>query len=155
MVSFRATRQEHLDYAERIAAIPETTIAWFGGWLSADGSIKAHSEKAPKISFIITDADPLDRMSDLFGNAVDGPRKPSANALGSKYLYSWQISGWKAKIILDRVYPWLSLRYKERADVFLNWKPRGHAGRKLQPADVIEIKTALSSGTHGVGKELA
>lgn len=154
MTSQRATAAEHEAFALRLAAIDEPTIAWFGGWLCADGSIKAGPENGrPCIRFVITDLDPLDKFATLFGNKVGGPHPPSG--LGVKDRYEWQISGWRAAMILERVRPWLSTRYGERADVFADWAPRGHAGRLLDPEMVSTIKAALAAGGHGTGRRLA
>lgn len=153
MTSQRSTITQHFEYAARVGAIDEPTIAWFAGWLCADGSIKEHDGGRPKISFTLTDIDPLDRFAELFGNSVQGPIPPSG--LGVKDRYHWQISGWRAAIILQRVRPWLSQRYAERAAAFDAWEPRGHAGRKLTPDDVAIIKAELAKGGHGVGRRLA
>lgn len=152
MVSFRATRQEHLDYKALVDAIPETKIAWFGGWVSADGCVGSDKTK-PVIKFTLTDLDPLQEFSALFGNKIHGPYPQ--RGLGTKPTYHWQISGWKARYILVRLAPWLSARYTERAAINDDWEPREHAGRKLEPADIVAIKGALSTGKHGVGRQLA
>lgn len=140
-------------YVGRLDAIDEATFAWFAGWLCADGSIKAHSEKSPKISFTITDRDPLDRFAALFGNKVQGPIPPSG--LGKKERYHWQISGWRCVEILTIVEPWLSNRYRERYQrAIAHWKPR-ERGVKLRPDDVADIRRRLDGGGHGVGAALA
>jgi hypothetical protein len=86
-------------YKARIDALDETQIAWFAGWLCADGSIGiADSRGRPTLDFTICDRDPLEKMSELFGNSVGGPFAPSG--LGTKPRLKWKISGWKACIIL-------------------------------------------------------
>lgn len=152
-ISQRSTAATHEEYAARVAAIDEATIAWFSGWLCADGCIAEHSDGRPTIKFTICDIDPLEKFAALFGNAVGGPWPPSG--LGVKPRYSWIISGWKAAVILERVKPWLSERYTERAERVSQWEPRGHAGRKLTPADVAIIKAELKTGKHGIGRRLA
>lgn len=149
-----ASEAEQRSYAARLANIDEATMAWFSGWLCADGSIKRHSEKAPKISFTITDLDPLDRFSEIFGGKVNGPFP--ATGLGVKDRYHWQVSGWKAAAIIERCRPWLSVRYTERADMALNsWRPRLHRGQKLNPEQVADIKRRLACGHRGIGRQLA
>lgn len=140
-------------YIERLDAIDEATFAWFAGWLCADGSIKAHSATSPKVSFTITDRDPLDRFAALFGNSVQGPIPPSG--LGKKDRYHWQISGWRCVEILGIVEPWLSDRYRGRyQNVLRYWKPR-ERGHKLGADDVADIKRRLREGGHGIGATLA
>jgi len=41
--------REYAAYAKRLAEIPEADIAWFGGWVSADGSIHDWSWGRPGI----------------------------------------------------------------------------------------------------------
>src|SRR5579859_3144771 len=131
------------DFQALIDSISDTDMAWFGGWLSADGCILASSGNGPvKIRFTICDKDPLEKFSNLFGNSVGGPLKPSG--LGKTPRYDWQVSGMKARMLIVKVYPWLSDRYKRRADKALaSWVPREHSGRKLTPDIVAAIKAEL------------
>jgi hypothetical protein len=135
----------------RVAAIAATDIAWFSGWLCADGSIKPGPP--PAIKFTICDRDPLERFSDLFGNRVHGPFKPSG--LGKQVRYEWKLSGAKSLVLLRRCLPHLSRRYRERAEQAMRHSPRDHNGRKLSPSEIISIRAVLSSGRHGVGRMLA
>jgi hypothetical protein len=144
------------EYRAQVAAIPETDIAWFGGWLCADGSIKRSQGRAGGLclAFALTDREPLDRFAEMFGNSVCGPLAPSG--LGRKPRYEWRISGTRAVIVVDRVRPWLSPRYLAKADDLLaSWQPRGHCGVRLVPDDVIAIRRELAAGGHGVGRRLA
>lgn len=150
MVNTFASQEEQAEYASRVANISEADIAWFGGWLSADGSIGSNPQR-PHIRFCLTDIDPLERFSDLFGNAIYGPAKQ--HGLGTKPVYEWKLSGWRAKVVLLRVRPWLSVRYAERASLFDAWTARAHRGQKLTPENVAYIREELSSG--GVGRHLA
>lgn len=148
--------EDFSDYQARLDSVSDIDMAWFGGWLSADGCILASGGKGPvKIRFTICDKDPLDKFSILFGNSVSGPIAPSG--LGKTPRYYWQISGSKARLLIKKVYPWLSDRYKERADKALaSWMPREHPGRKLTPETVAAIKAALAiDSSYGSGKRLA
>ena len=122
--------REYARYAKRLAGIPEVDIAWFGAWVSADGSIKDWGGGRPGIRVVITDLDPLERMSELFGNKPSGPQAPTG--LGKKVRYEWAITGWKAYQILERIDPWLSERYAAKSKRFRDgWTPRAHHGYKL------------------------
>lgn len=149
----RATEYDHAEFAKQLNKIDDATFAWFAGWLSADGSILNAQDGRPRLRFGITDRDPLEKFSDLFGNAVSGPH-PS-RGIGVKDIYLWQISGWRAAMLLERVRPWLSDRYKSRMDALSGWEPRGHAGRKLTPENIHDIKHRLATGAHGIGRKLA
>lgn len=150
MSSARATEQERKDYELRISQISKENIAWFGGWLCADGCITQIKE-SPKLKFTLCDKDPLYKFSALFGNSVHGPFAPSG--FGKLKRYEWSISGWRAVVILNRCLLWLSFRYYRKAIKALeNFKPRGHAGRTLNPEKVREIR---ASKGHGSGVEMA
>jgi hypothetical protein len=155
-------------YIERLNSISDTDIAWFGGWLSADGCIMRNPGArtrngqprrqltVPRIRFTITDRDPLDRFAALFGNTVSGPAAPYGNTIGKQPYYSWQITGHAAALILQRVRPWLSERYRGRADLAVSgFSPREHLGRILSPDDVVIIKSELATGARGIGSQLA
>ena len=132
--------------------LPEADIAWFAGWLSADGSIYTTDSRArPAIRFCLTDRDPLDRFSEMFGNRVCGPFEQSSAAFGTKPIYEWKISGSKAVAILERCMPWLSKRYAERARQARKYTVREHSGRILTPTCVIDIKKRLRAGEQGRG----
>ena len=102
----------------------------------------------PAIKFKQADRDPLDKMSALLGGTVGGPHQPTG--WGKKETYSWSIRGEKAVELLHLVWPWLSLRYQDRARPFMDKvKVRG---RKLTEADVERIRTETG---YGSGKRLA
>lgn len=151
--TMRQYAQERAAYIQRLDNIPVETLSWFAGWLCADGSILNAGGGRPKIRFVITDIDPLDTFSVLFGNAVDGPHPP--RGLGNKPVYAWAMSGWRAALLLDMVRPWLSVRYTARLDALGPFPEKKHCGWKLTPVQVNDIRNRLSVGKHGVGKELA
>lgn len=154
MTSTYASASEQAEFAARIATIDEATIAWFTGWLCADGCILNVGKGRPAIKFTLTDIDPLDKFAEMFGGSVSGPFP--ATGLGVKDRYEWRISGWKVAAVIGRVRPWLSHRYAERADKALDaWRPRLHRGQKLNPEAVAEIKRRLDSDGHGAGRRLA
>ncbi len=145
------TLRQRQEYQNRIDAIPETKIAWFSGWLCADGSIK-HGD-ASTIKFTICDRDPLEAMSGLFGNNVQGPYKPSG--FGKRDRFVWGIRGFKAQVILSRCIPWLSARYLERAKLAIALSNKPRKPRRLTDDDVRSIKRSLKRGKHGIGQKLA
>lgn len=149
----RGTPVNKAEFEERLDALGETWLAWFAGWLCADGSILDVEGGRPRIRFTITDLDPLDQFSEQLGGAVNGPYPPSG--LGVKNRYTWSISGWRAVAVLRRVRPWLSIRYGRRADALLGYESRDHYGQKLTPQDVESIRAALATGGHGTGRRLA
>jgi len=143
-------------FRQRLASIDETVIAWFSGWLSADGSVKISDQRGrPSIRFQICDRDPLDRFAEVFGNRVGGPFPQGANAFGTRPVYEWKITGARAVLLLGRCLPWLSERYAARARSAMRYETSPHAGRKLTPDDVAEIKRELAVGVHGTGRRLA
>ncbi len=145
------SRDKREEFRNYIADLPEAEISWFAGWTSGDGSVLNAGKTRPRIRFTLTDKDPLDKFSDLFGNRVHGPYNPTG--LGKLPRFVWQISGWRACVVLNRIYPWLSNRYQERSTPYLNYE--AHGGRKLNPAQVLEIKKAFSSGKWGTNRDLA
>ena len=152
--SKKASRSQLREYEARISRIPEVDLAWFAGWLCADGSIKKADERnRPKLSFQICDRDPLEQMTRLFGGTVGGPFPPSG--LGKLPRYSWSISGWKAVFILRRCLPWLSERCLEKANRALElFKIQRDGGNKLSFEDVEEIRKKLQNG-YGSGRIIA
>jgi hypothetical protein len=146
------TSRRHVAYRKYIEELDESVVAWFGGWLSADGSI--HSEqkmRRPGISFKLCDRDPLQKFAELFGNRVGGP--VPASGFGKRDRFEWQVSGWKAIVILERVTPWLSKRYTDRARLARERFAVNY--RRLTPEQVVEIKSRLKFGRHGIGRQLA
>jgi hypothetical protein len=142
------------EYQARIDAIDEPTMAWFAGWLCADGSIGFVDEhQRPRLSFALCDIDPLVRFSELFGNEIAGPLP--ASGLGKQPRYAWRVSGWKVPIILHRLMPWLSDRYTAKALKAIEYENRPPAYLKLNPTQVATIKAELAVGIHGVVKRLA
>jgi hypothetical protein len=140
---------EAIEYARRLDGLEATELAWFAGWLCADGSIKNHGNGRASIVFQLTDRDPLERFAEMFGNEVKGPYAPTG--LGRKPRYSWSIRGHKATAIIERIRPWLSRRYLERFEA-LDHAPRKR-GKVLTPADVADIKARL--GEWGAARRLA
>jgi hypothetical protein len=144
------------EFRKRLERLNEAEIAWFSGWLCADGSIKVVDKFGrPAVRFQICDRDPLDRFADLFGNSVHGPFAQHAGAFGTRPVFEWRISGLRAVILLRRCRPWLSERYAERAISAMQYKTRKHQGRKLTPVSVARIKRELETGGHGIGRRLA
>lgn len=140
-------KNNYVNFLNKINNVSETDIAWFSGWLCADGSIKTDKNGgAPSIRFVITDKDPLDKMAKLFGNTVHGPMKP--NGLGKKMIYQWSIRGIKVKDILNKCYKYLSERYKHRANNALKYKPK-YRSFKLSKQDIIDIKKSFKNCKHG------
>lgn len=127
--------------------ISEAKIAWFAGWLCADGSIKIDKSGTPRIRFVICDKDPLDKFSEIFGNSVHGPYAPSG--LGKKPRYEWTLAGMEAVKIIRLTYPWLSDRYREKADRALTYSILPHRGKKLNPDQVATIRMQLAQGKSG------
>lgn len=140
-------------FRDRLSRLTEEQIAYFSGWLCADGCILHDRESGcPRIKFTICDLDPLTLFSEWFGNSIWGPFKPSG--LGKKQKYEWHIAGEKCRILIDRCRPWLSERYTERAARSSDYKVKAK-GRKINAEIVADIKARLASGKHGVGRELA
>lgn len=141
------------EYAEKVATLGEARIAWFAGWVCADGSIGDAGGGRPRIKFTLTDFDVLERFSQMFGNK---PSPPYANTgLGHKPIADWQISGWRCLIILKAIEPWLSERYAMRMHLLDEWTPRAHCGQKVSPEEVAHIKWELAKGEWGAGRALA
>lgn len=138
----RRSHPTYRAYQRAVEAVEEPWVAWFGGWLCADGSIMAPA----RIRFTICDRDPLDEFSRVLGGTVSRPMP--ASGLGAQPRYSWQISGWRAEIVLNRVKPWLSARYSARSERAIASRnaPRP---RKLSESDVGEIKARLLDGETG------
>lgn len=107
------------------------------------------------IKFTLTDKDPLDRFAELFGGSVSGPHTPSSAGWGVKDTWYWSLSGENAIALLKRVDPWLSVRYRERAQTACAGRDTYPRGRKLTPELVAEISKKLVPYRHGLGKELA
>ena len=61
-------------YKRLVAAVPEVKVAWFSGWLCADGCIP--KDITAVIKFTICDKDPLVEFSNLWGNNMSPPQKP-------------------------------------------------------------------------------
>ncbi len=139
----------------RLNAITDTDIAWFSGWLCADGCITFidNGRARPRVKFTICDKDPLERFSALFGCAVSGPNAPSG--FGKLPRFCWSIGGHFAVALLRRCRPWLSDRYGAKADRAFTYKTKEHYGRKLTPEQVLEIKHELSKGGRGVNRRMA
>jgi len=151
--NYNSTRPMRADFVTKVAAVPEADVAWFSGWLCADGSIK-YRDKTAGIRFVICDKDPLERFSQLWGNCVSPPQKPSG--FGKRPRYEWGIRGFKAKTILMRCLPWLSARYKQRAQLAIATTPDRRQVIKLTIEDVIAIKKQLAKSTKwGVSRDLA
>lgn len=141
-------------FATRLSRVTDTDIAWFAGWLCADGSIKVDKVAGrPKLAFMICDRDPLDRFVRLFGNSVVGPFSPSG--FGKRPRWSWQITGRKAVLLLARCRPWMSERYLERAEPVWKYKTREHSWRLLNPQSAAALRKALTTYKHGDGLRLA
>lgn len=155
VTSSLASKQEA--YRSAVLAIPEDQIAWFSGWLCADGCITVDStsrNKRFKLQFKICDQDPLHKFSAMFGGSVGGPVAPTG--LGKKPTYNWSVQGWRAATILERCRPWLSDRYAARADAVMGgFSAKNHHGQKLTPAVVANIKAELAAGENGVSRRLA
>jgi len=145
------TRAQRSDYAARLSALKETDYSWFAGWLCADGCIP--KDASATIKFTICDKDPLEMFSNLFGNKVSPPLKPSG--LGKQVRYFWGIRGFKAAMILEKCMPWLSARYKAKAVAAIAASGKDRKPKKLTRQDVEYIKTQLATGKHGIGKALA
>jgi hypothetical protein len=144
------------EFVRRLAEISDTDVAWFTGWLCADGSIRfVDKQVRPGIKFQICDRDPLERFSELFGGKVSRGCSPSQTGWGKKPCYYWCITGHFAVALLRRCLPWMSQRYAEKAQRAMNYKTKEHYGRKLSPDQVAEIKTELANGTHGVNRRMA
>lgn len=129
----------------RLAQISDVDIAWFAGWLSADGCIAYHGkENTPQIQFKICDRDPLERFAELFGGYVGGPHSVKKHY---KPTYTWQFTGLKAAYILARCMPWLSLRYQKRAALALQYKlaPRAAPSADNLSAYMLGFLTNLHS----------
>jgi hypothetical protein len=140
-------KNEYANFLKKLKKVSDIDMAWFAGWLCADGSIKIDKGGGtPTIKFVITDKDPLDRIAELLGNTVHGPMKPTG--LGKKMTYSWSIRGIKVKDIINRCYKHLSNRYKEKADIALKYEPK-YRSFKLSRQDVIDIKKSLKNRKRG------
>ena len=150
----RLTRR-YKNWEHRLNQIPESWFAWFGGWLSADGSIIKESKTGRvKIKFALCDRDPLNIFSTILGGRVSGPFKPSG--LGKQPRFEWSISGWKAIYLLRYISGWLSCRYQKRAKAATKgFQQQRHFGRKLNPQKVAQIKSALRYPYHGIVTHLA
>jgi len=148
--NFYQSAAEREAYISHVSDIPEVTIAWFTGWLCADGSIMRYGGGLPRVRFAITDSDPLEKMAGIFGGNVSDPKEPSKHGFGVKKVYSWTISGEKAYHILRRCRPWMSERYAAKADaIFDSWTPRTDRGQKITAHDVANIKRAIADGQTG------
>ena len=141
-------------YAAWLEQIPEVDIAWFSGWLCADGSIGRIGRGVPYLRFAITDLDPLDRFSELLGGTTSGPMP--ASGFGIRPRYVWRLAGWRVPLILERTRPWLSQRYLAKFEA-LDWTyaPPERQAQKLTPDLVREIRIRLESGKHGIARQLA
>ena len=138
----------------QLSKVSDCDIAWFSGWLCADGCIAKQNNNLNtcRVAFHITDRDPLERFAKLFGGKVTGPY---TSRKGSKPMYVWATSGAKAVLLLKRCVPWLSLRYKKRATHAMQYAYRGNSDSNFTPSDVKNIKLILDNGRHGVGRKLA
>ena len=121
----------------------DVELAWFGGWVSADGTILA---EGPTIKFAICDRDPLQKFADLFGNHVRGPFKPSG--FGKQPRFEWSVRGRRAVWLIALIFPWLSDRYQNRATIALEaYQAQPHSrGRKLSIEQVDRIRSSNNSG---------
>jgi len=141
-------------FSKLLSQVDEPTIAWFSGWLCADGCIMVTDRRGrPRIKFTICDLDPLEKMSSIFGNKVSKPQKPTG--YGSLPRYYWQLSGVRAALLLERCLPWLSDRYMQKAISAIQYKPLPNTGKKITPEQAAEIKRELQLNQWGAGKTLA
>lgn len=139
------------EFKERLAKLSEEQIAWFSGWLCADGTILKTDTGLPRVRFNISDKDPLDKFSELLGCKVHGPIKPSG--LGKKPIWEWAVTGMKALMLLKRCEKWLSERYKMR---FLACRQTNNPRSKLlSNEDAKFIKSAVKTAKHGDLRRLA
>ena len=137
--------------------------AWFGAWLSADGSItlvpgSGNVRPRIRVQFKLTDEDVLLQLSAVaaeFGGqrAVSGPHAPTG--LGRKSTFHWALSGADAEALIERVWPWLSSRYQQRYTERRAQVPPQRRGRKLSLSDVQDVKCRLAEGGHGEARRLA
>ena len=147
-------RERRKEYERRVAAIPENQIAWFSGWLCADGSITGwNGSKHASVQFTICDRDPLVKFAELFGNTVHKSQPPSG--FGHRPRYGWRVAGFKATVILKRCIPWLSERYLQRAKRAIAATPYERKPRKLTLKNVIAIKKELAKNKKGINRKMA
>ena len=141
-----------MERVKNINNLSEAQIAWFSGWLCADGSIKIEKNSVPAIVFKLTDKDPLLKFEKMFGVSVVGPLAPSG--LGKKECYEWKIKGLIVCDILKRCKSWLSDRYLIKAEKALQYQPSNREF-KLTKKQVMEIKDRLQNYKRGDIKKLA
>jgi hypothetical protein len=107
-------------FKAKITRMSDVDIAWFAGWLCADGCIMpaSKSRKMPTIHFALTDRDILERFVEMFGGSICTFAQRKSTVRPRVYLksaYGWSICSMKAVYLLERCMPWLSLRYSCRS----------------------------------------
>lgn len=137
-----------------LSHISDTDAAWIAGWLCADGSIATH-DTTIRIRWVITDRDPLERITRIVGGNKMHKTPPSG--YGKKPRYVLQYGGHRAAALIHRCWPWMSLRYKSRyATAASRWRfvPDG-VGQKITAKDVAIIKREIATGGRGSNRKLA
>jgi hypothetical protein len=88
-------------------------IAWAAGFMEGEGSFTVRNVSAPQ-----KETEPLTKLVKWFGGRI------SRNAKG---IYTWRISGARARGVALTLYPLLSKRRQQQIQIFLNEGPKQRA----------------------------
>lgn len=102
-----------------------SSIAWAAGFLEGEGSfiMSRKTGDSLTVSAPQKDREPLDKLQSIFGGKINGPYKnlPCLN---------WTVHGSAAAGIMMTVYPFMSLRRRNKiAECLMIWKTRPVAHR--------------------------
>lgn len=96
----------------------DQAFAWFVGLFEGDGSFNTVKGGRTHLGVDLTDPDIVYHLQDLFGGKVYGPSwKNAKGSMNVKPMYQWRLHT-QADVwpIIDRMYPYLCDRRKERVD---------------------------------------
>jgi len=106
-------------------------FSWFIGILEGEGYIglhkKGNDKPVPEIVISMSDEDVITKISDFLNCGYREVQPKGISVKGNQYKKQYRITirGRKAYYILEKVYPYLSKRRKEKCDeVKDNYKPK-------------------------------
>jgi hypothetical protein len=97
--------------------------AWAAGLFEGEGCItvvrtdRGVEHKYPSLQIEMTDEEPVRRFFEIVGvGTFKGPYRPPSMPAANKAIWTWRVSGKKARAIMEWMYPLLMPRRQQRWD---------------------------------------
>lgn len=105
-------------------------LAWCAGFFEGEGNFEYSSDRR-RVCLVNTDLDTLERFHNHMGvGKIHGPYRYPKNPTW-KPRYQWRVSYWlDVKLVIEALWPHLSERRKQQAQVLLDHPPQRIIARR-------------------------